>query len=261
MQNPEQPSSESLTESMKAPKSRRTLLKGAVAGAVGVTGLAVAGTTLLPHAAHAAHAVNATTCHPDSVQTIINIAATAEQLAVTFYTNAINSASQLGITGQNLNYLTAAVVEEQLHLNLLLSFGAKPVTGTFSFPSGAQTFENQDTFVHTVDQLETAFESAYLAAVRDFVYLHQPELAVLAGQIATVEAEHRALGRSISSKIRTADNWAFTPVLVKSVADAANVLAAEGYLSPTTGNSYTYQAASLNNPDVTHRQPHVVTCS
>jgi len=258
MQNPEKTSLENLAESLKAPKSRRSLLRGAVVGAAGATGLAVAGTALLPR--NAAHAASAT-CTPDSVQTILNIAATAEQLAVTFYTYGIASAKELGITGQNLNYLTAAVVEEQLHLNLLVASGAVPVTGTFSFPYGEKTFDEQDKFVTTLDQLETAFESAYIAAIRDFVILQQPDLAVLAAQIATIEAEHRALGRSISPKINTADNWAFTPVYVKSVADAANVLTAEGYLSPKGENSFTYKQVSLHNPNVMQRTPYVVACS
>ncbi|HCI79594.1 MAG TPA: hypothetical protein DHW02_07885 [Ktedonobacter sp.] len=262
MQNPEQTSLENLAESLKAPKSRRSLLRGAMVGAAGATGLAVAGTALWPRGAAHAAGVAASTCTPDSVQTILDIAATAEQLAVTFYTYGIKNAHELGITGQNFNYLTAAVVEEQLHLNLLVAAGGKPVTGTFSFPYGEDTFDYQDKFVKTLDQLETAFESAYLAAIRDFVYLNQPDLAVLAGQIVTVEAEHRALGRSISASIRTADNWAFTPVYVKSVADAANVLASEGYLSPKGNNSFSYKPASLNqNPDVQQRTPYVVACS
>ena len=261
MENLNQTSLETIAESLKAPKSRRSLLRGAVVGAAGATGLAVAGTALWPrNAAHAAGAAS-TTCTPDSVQTILNIAATAEQLAVTFYTYGIAAASELGITGQNFNYLTAAIVEEQLHLNLLVAAGGKPVTGTFSFPYGEKTFDDQGKFVTTLDQLETAFESAYLAAIRDFVYLQQPDLAVLAGQIVTVEAEHRALGRSISPSINTADNWAFTPVYVKSVADAANVLAGEGYLSPKGENSFSYKPASLHNPDVLQRTPYVVACS
>lgn len=258
MQNSEQTSLENMAESLKAPKSRRSLLRGAIVGAAGATGLAVAGTAFWPRSA--AHAATAT-CTPDSVQTILDIAATAEQLAVTFYTYGIAAAGELGITGQNLNYLTAAVIEEQLHLNLLVASGAKPVTGTFSFPKGEATFDDQGKFVSTLDQLETAFESAYIAAIRDFVYLNQPDLAVLAAQIVTIEAEHRALGRSISSKINTADNWAFTPVYVKSVADAANVLTAEGYLSPTSGNTFSYKAVSLENSQVMQRTPYVVACS
>jgi hypothetical protein len=236
--------------------SRRSVLKGAIAGAAGVTGLAVAGTAFFNKGIAAKAAGNYT---PDSPATILSIAATAEQLAITFYTQGIKNAEKLQISGQNLNYLTAAVEEEQYHLNLLVRAGGKPVANTFSFPFGPATFENQHRFIKTLDQLETAFESAYLAAIRDFAYLNLPDYAVLAGQIATIEAEHRALGRSIDASIPTANNWAFTPVYVKSVADAANVLTAEGYLSPKGRNSYTYAPTSLTlNTDVTQKAPYVV---
>jgi hypothetical protein len=250
-----------LTEISSSVKSRRNLLKGAVAGAAGVTGLAVAGTALWPKSA--VHAANASSsCHPDAPATILAIAATAEQLAITFYTHGIKNAHKLDISGQNLDYLTGAVVEEQYHLNLLVKAGGKPVTNKFSFPYGDETFEHQDKFINTLDQLETAFESAYIAAIRDFALLGLPDYAVLAAQIVTIEAEHRALGRSISTSIPLANNWAFTPVYVKSVADAAKVLGAEGYLSPKGENSYTYAPVSLTlNRNVKQTAPFVAPCS
>lgn len=245
-------------------QSRRSLLRGAVAGAVGVGGLAAIGASFIAASGQPAHAAGVKASNlncSDTEQDILNIAATAEQLAVVFYTNGILKAGTLGISGQNLNYLTAAVVEEQLHLNLLLQNGAKPLVNVFSFPHGWATFSHQDVFINTLQQLETAFESAYLAAVKEFAEMGQPGLAMLAGQIATIEAEHRALGRSISSSIATADNWAFTPVYVTSVGDAVNVLSKEGYLSPSGKNSFTFIAASTKNPDVTQRTPYSVeTC-
>jgi hypothetical protein len=238
------------------PTSRRNVLKGAVASAAGVSGLALAGAAFFNQRSNAKAA--ASTYTPDSAATILSIAATAEQLAVTFYTHGIKYAHRLEISGQNLAYLTAAVEEEQYHLNLLVAAGGKPVANKFSFPFGEATFQDQHKFIKTLDQLETAFESAYLAAIRDFAYLGLPDYAVLAGQIVTIEAEHRALGRSIDASIPTANNWAFTPVYVKSVADAANVLAAEGYLSPTADNHYTYQPTSLTlNTDVSQKKPFV----
>ena len=241
--------------------SRRNVLKGAIAGAAGVTGLAVAGTALWSKGA--VHAAASTAkCHPDTPATILAIAATAEQLAITFYTHGIKNAHKLDISGQNLDYLTAAVVEEQYHLDLLVKAGGKPVTGKFSFPYGQATFEHQDKFINTLDQLETAFESAYIAAIRDFALLGLPDYAVLSAQILTIEAEHRALGRSISSSIPVANNWAFTPVYVKSVADAAKVLGAEGYLTPKGQNSYIYAPISLTlNKNVKQTTPYVVACS
>lgn len=245
--------------------TRRSFLRKAAFGAAGVTGVAAMSAGVLSAfpktVAHAASLTKATASCTDSIQTILNVATTAEQLAVTFYTNGIANARKLGISGDNLNYLTNALVEEQLHENLLLASGGKTLTSTFSFPSGATTFMDLQTFVATLNQLETAFESAYLAAIKEFADQNQSGLAQLAGQIVTIEAEHRVIGRSILKSIRFPNNRAFTPVYVKSVSDAVNVLAAEGYLSPKSGNSYTYKAVSTMDPNVEQKKPFVTPCS
>ncbi|HLH61160.1 MAG TPA: ferritin-like domain-containing protein [Ktedonobacteraceae bacterium] len=241
-------------------KSRRSVLRGALAGAAGATGLAVGG-TLLARNGTVAHAAPASTCPVDSITTILSVAATAEQLAVTFYANGIENAGTLGISGANFEYLEGAIVEEQLHRDLLVKAGGTPVTGTFSFPNGMGTFQHLDKFIATLDMLETAFESAYIAAIREFADMNRSDLAELAAQICTIEAEHRAIGRSIDPSIPLPNNWAFTPVYVKSVSDAVNVLTQEGFLSPKKGNSYKYERTQVKEPDVIHRMPYVVPCS
>jgi len=242
--------------------SRRAMLKGAAVGAVGAVGVAAAGAGVLsafPRSIAHAAAATSSKCL-DSVQTILNIAATAEQLAVTFYSNAIANAGALGISGVNLDYLKAAVVEEQLHENLLLAAGAKSLTSTFSFPSAGKTFKDLDTFVMTLDQLETDFESAYIIAVSELGQQNQFGLAVLAAQIATIEAEHRVIGRSIKTSIKVPNDRAFTPVLVGSVGEAVTALTDQGYLSPKQGNSYSYSAVSTNDGYVYWRKPFVAKC-
>lgn len=243
-------------------KSRRTVLKSALAGAAGATGLAVGGTLLARNGttAHAALSVKSSTCPVDSITTILSIAATAEQLAVTFYANGIANANTLGISGSNFEYLEGAIVEEQLHRDLLVAAGGTPVTGTFSFPNGMGTFQHLDKFIATLNMLETAFESAYIAAIREFADMSRSDLSVLAAQICTIEAEHRAIGRSISSSIPLPNNWAFTPVYVKSVSDAVNVLTQEGFLSPNNHNSFKYERTKVQEPQVIHRKPYVVPC-
>ena len=109
-------------------------------------------------------------------------------------------------------------------------------------------------FIGTLEKLEEAFIAAYLAAVKEFCLLGQPGLAQIAAQIGGIENEHRALGRDIGGLI-PADNWAFSPALVEAVADAVDVLAAEGFLSTKSGNSYTYQAVSTAGRGVINRQP------
>ena len=255
MKTPDEKSLETATSnlmhSFSARRSRRSLLKGAAIGATGVAA-AGAGALLLPK--RAAHASGGAEGAEDTIPQILSIAATAEELAVTFYSHGIANASKLGISGPNLAYLEAAVIEEQIHRDFEVAAGGKPLTNTFSFPHGNATFEHLGLFITTLEQLEEAFIAAYLAAVKEFALLNQPGLAQLAAQICGIENEHRALGRDIGSLI-PADNWAFSPALVESVGDAVDVLAAEGFLSPKTGNSFTYHAVSTAGHGVINRKP------
>ena len=256
------------SSSFTARRSRRTLLKGA-AGAAGVAGLAVAGAGILSVSpAYAKYAQNgsASTVQQnsqqyrssqqtaDSIVDILTVARTAEQLAVTFYTNGIANADKLGITGDNLAYLKAALVEEQIHQLFFTANGGQSLATTFSFPQGPQTFTDLKTFIATQQQLEGVFDSAFLAAIMEFAQLGRPDLAQIAGQIATVESEHRALGRVIGGLI-PADNWAFTPVLVTSVGAAPALVQKAGYLSPMSGNSYTYQQVDTSGAGVEQLKP------
>ncbi|GAC1378008.1 MAG: hypothetical protein NVS4B7_03230 [Ktedonobacteraceae bacterium] len=190
----------------------------------------------------------------DSIVTILTVARTAEQLAVTFYSNGIANADKLGLTGANLENIKAAAVEEQIHQQFFTANGGQSLAETFSFPQGAATFTDLKTFIATQQQLEGVFDSAFLVAISEFCQLGRPDLAQIAGQIATIEAEHRALGRQIGG-LTPADNWAFSPVLLGSVGDAPALVQKAGYLSPTSGNSYTYQAIDTSNPGVEQRKP------
>jgi len=251
--------------SSSARRSRRTLLKGAA----GAAGLAVAGASILsakPAYARVLRPGDETAVQQnnnqyrtsqqtaDSIVDILTVARTAEQLAVTFYTNGIANAAKLGITGDNLAYLKAALVEEQIHQQFFTANGGKSLADTFSFPQGPQTFTDLKTFIATQQQLEGVFDSAFLAAIMEFAQLGRPDLAQIAGQVATVESEHRALGRVIGGLV-PADNWAFTPVLVTSVGAAPALVQKAGYLSPMSGNSYTYQQADTSGAGVEQLKP------
>lgn len=255
MKTPDEMSLETATanlmHSFSARRSRRSLLKSAAIGLTGVTAVG-AGALLIPK--HAAYASGGGEGAEDTVVQILSIAATAEELAVTFYSHGIANASQLGISGANLAYLQAAVIEEQIHRDFEVAAGGKALTNTFSFPHGGETFEQLNLFIATLEQLEEAFIAAYLAAVKEFALLGQPGLAQLAAQICGIENEHRALGRDIGGLI-PADNWAFSPALVEAVADAVDVLAAEGYLSPKGQNSFTYHHVSTADHGVINRTP------
>ncbi len=257
-----------LQASFNTPRSRRALLKGAAVA----TGVAAAGAGILSAlpasamvrsngwlGAQNGQAANmgllsSSQATTDSIVTILTVARTAEQLAVTFYTNGINNASQLGISGANLDILKAALIEEQIHQQFFAANGGQSLATTFSFPNGAKTFTDLSTFIATQQQLEGVFDSAFLAAIFEFAQLGRPDLAQIAGQIATVEAEHRALGRMIGN-LDPANNWAFSPVLLATVGDAPALVTKAGYLSPTSGNSYTYQQVSTNDSSILYQKP------
>jgi hypothetical protein len=243
--------------------SRRTLFKGAAAtaGGLAVVGAgALYGTRLTNAAAIARSPISQSKSSlqmgdlQDSIVSILTVARTAEQLAVTFYSNGIANAGQLGLSGSDLNYLKAALVEEQIHQQFFAANGGQSLATTFSFPQGAKTFEDLSTFISTQQQLEGVFDSAFLAAVVEFAQMGRPDLAQIAAQVACIEAEHRALGRAIGG-LSPADNWAFTPVELSSVGDAPALVESAGYLSPKSGNSYTYKQVSTEDSGVVQRKP------
>lgn len=236
-----------LMTSLQTRSSRRGFLKGAVA-----TGGAVAGMGLLKETAGAQAA--------DSIQTILDVAATAETLAVTFYTNGVNNAASLGLSGNDLDEIKAALLEEEIHLEFFLANGGKPAAQTFSFPAGTATFTSLSSFISTQQQLEGVFDSAFIAAAYEFGQLGRADLTRYACMIAMIESEHRALGRDIARSNNVslnaamagttatdpADNWAFAPQVITSVGAAPALVQAAGYLSPTGTNTFTYA-----KPDVT----------
>jgi hypothetical protein len=224
--------------------SRRSFIKGGAAMAVA----AGAGLTGLPALATAAG-------DPTAAAKILTVARTAEQLAVTFYTNGIREARGLGLAPSEVEYLKAALIEEQIHQTFFTANGGSSLADTFSFPYGEETFENLSRFIATQQQLEGVFDSAFLAAVREFAEQGLPRLAQIAAQVAMVESEHRVLGREIAAShgisvlpapsagqaTSPADNWTYAPALLDFVKNAPGVVAAAGYLSPKEDNSYKYQ--------------------
>jgi Ferritin-like domain len=247
-----------LFESFGIRQPRRSMLKGVIAGAAGATGLALGASTLFVPS-RTAHAQSASGGCDDSVKTILSVAATAERLAVTFYSHGLAHAEQLGLSWGSRAAIKAALVEEQIHELFFVANGGTPLASTFSFPHGDETFENLSVFIATQQQLEGVFDSAFLAAIKEFADMGLSGLAQIAGQIATVEAEHRALGRFIAGLV-PADNWAFTPVLIPSVGAAPAIVKEAGYLSPRSGNSYTYHQVSTEDDGVVYREPFVAAC-
>jgi hypothetical protein len=228
--------------------SRRSVLKGTLAG---VTGLAAVGGVAAAGAIYS-HKNDSGAAHADSVnssnakaaiQAILNIAITAEELAVIFYSNVIKNANHLGFSNAGFLDIQAALIEEQIHQTFLAKQGAKALTNTFSFPFGNDTFRNFNHFITVQQLLEALFVAAYIAAGREFAQLGRPDLVQIAAQIGGIEAEHRAIGRAIGG-MRPANNRAFETLLVNAVADAPAVLKKDGFLNPQPGNSFVFKPVS-----------------
>jgi len=102
-----------MTDLLSKNLSRRTLLKGGAAlGAIAMIGF---------DGAFGFSRVLGQAMKDDDLQTIINLAATAELFATTHYLAAING--KLGLAEKQVNYLKAGFLAEQDHLELLMSLG------------------------------------------------------------------------------------------------------------------------------------------
>lgn len=245
--------------------SRRSLLKGTIVGATGLAATAgVAGVAFVAaektnvqvgaHAAAADDSHNYNRNNVDSIQTILNVAITAETLAVTFYKQVLNNADRLGLGNTARKDLQAALVEEAIHRAFLAKQGAKPLTTRFSFPFGWDTFHRFDKFIRTQQLLEAHFVAAYLAAVKEFAMLNRPDLALVASQIGGVEAEHRAIGRAIGG-MTPANNRVFETALLNKVSDAVTALKKNGFLNPTHNSYWDYSDYSWDDSGLSGTDP------
>ncbi len=252
-------------ESSATRQSRRSLLKGTVAGVAataGISGLAAYGLAATTHVeAAAAHGTGCV----DSFQTILTVARTLERLAVTFVENGVKHAEQLGLSGATLANVKAVLVEEQIHELFLHDHGAGVLASDFSFPHGPKSFTDIKIFLQTLAEIGGVFDTVYLAATKEFAELGRPDWAQVAAQIAWVEGEHLALGRQIGINIGLisppANNWAFAPSLIPSVGALPAIAKKEGYLSPRPGNHYAYHQVSIDDPGVIYRKPFVASSS
>lgn len=200
----------------------------------------------------------AATC--ESVQDIINIAATAEALAVTALGGAIESAKNgtLALNAEQIQTLTAARAEEQAHYQFLTNSGAKALTTTFTVPD-PKIVTDVPTFLKTAIALEEAFIAAYLAAAQEFATLGMAKLAQVSLQIAAVEAEHRAGLRfyAIEAGVLsgTPNDVAFEKALFSSVGQAAATLQQLGFIGGS-GTPIAYPGpGAIDFTGITQLQP------
>ena len=119
---------------------------------------------------------------------ILGAAQIAEALAVTTYTNIINTAPFFTrLASDDQGYLKAARQEEMSHYLLEEGVTHKPSPFTaFYYPP--KMFADAQTTLNVLVTLEDAFIAAYLVGVRDF---STADLRVTAARIMGIESDHR----------------------------------------------------------------------
>ncbi len=214
-----------LETAARAALSRRTLLT--TAGALGV-GLALPRVGSVRSAAEEA----------ESIQDIINIAATAEAMAVTVIGEVLASDAAGGydqpIPGAVRGVLRAVRAADQAHLDHLQAAGATPLTLEFTVPvrrsgEASAILSDAATMFSTAAVLKGALVAAYLAAARTFAAMGEPALVGVAYRIGAVEAEHRVLAARVAG-IRPPNNVAFAEAMFSTVGGAAQALTELGWL-------------------------------
>lgn len=175
-----------------SPRTRRWLLQRAAVG------VAAAG-ALTPVGAAVAAGRKPSSKGAALIKKIGVTAATAEALAVTYLTQVVSRAPGTPVAGA-AEVIKAANAEEYAHYQFLTGAGFQPLTTKFWIPN-AFFGDRLANVPATIEVAETVFINAYLIAINAFAGLGQPKLARYAGEILGVEAEHRALARSLQGKL------------------------------------------------------------
>jgi hypothetical protein len=206
--------------------TRRRLLRLVSAG-----GLALLAQPALPAlsttGAPAQRPLSPTDC-AETASALDNLCAQVEALIAALYYQAITRPdgffSQLPALFQN--DLRAALDADWFHYRYLVDTHAAvaPVT-QFYFPAGVFDAGNLVAFLGLMERLEQLAGSLYLVCVRRFGELELPARAVIAGQIAAIEAEHRIAGREIAQDSPPPPNdLCFERITVACVSDAQQLL-------------------------------------
>jgi Ferritin-like domain len=133
---------------------------------------------------------------------ILLAAEIAEALAVTTYSNIINTAPFFArLESDDQGYLKAALQEEMSHYALEQSVTDEPTQFT-SFFYPFNMFADAQTTLNTLVTLEDAFIAAYLVGVRNF---STTQLRVTAARIMGIESDHRTLARVLAPGVAKRD--------------------------------------------------------
>ena len=251
--------SPNLMTTLSACKSRRSLLRGSAGLAMAGMTAALTVTDAFTHTAHAQVIDDGL-----DLKKYFSILATGEMLFATFYRLGVQNSEQLGFSQRQVIALKAIWAEEEFHLQFAKAHGGTPATTQFSFPDGAKTFEDLDTFLKTQQLAEELTNGALLAWINDMAASGNTRLAQIGGQLMQVEGGHRVVGRVIMAEGNPKRNinpnpdgnpfanWAFGPVAQlnnKNIkfTDVPTVVTNHGFLSPKDNNSFSYKAPEEND--------------
>ena len=124
---------------------------------------------------------------------IAKLAATAELLAIDFYTHAIASGK---LKGDELSYLAGAKGNEDAHYDALKGVLGKATPAGLKFKYPAGSFASRHSIGVLGEALETAFVGAYMGAV---TALKSNELKGVAAEIGACESRHLSVLTNIGA--------------------------------------------------------------
>ncbi len=195
----------------------------------------------------------------ESAQRIVNVAVTAEALAVTALGEALKSAASggLALDADQQQSVRASRAEEQAHYAFFAGAGAKPSTKTFTLP--AKFVTDVPTFLKTLISLEEVFIATYIAAAQEFAILGSSNLAELALSIGSIESAHRVHARlfAVDAGVITGvpNNIGFQQAKFDSAGEAVSALRALGFLDGG-GQRITYPGpGAIDNAGINHLTP------
>ena len=158
---------------------------------------------------------------------ILIAAEIAEALAVTTYSNIINTSPFFGgLPSDDQGYLQAALQEEMSHYALEQSVTNQPSPFT-SFFYPPKMFSDTQTTLNILVTLEDAFIAAYLVGVRNF---STRDLRVTAARIMGIESDHRTLARVLGPDVAAVNGGPITSITgIQGVAES---------VAPPNNNGY-----------------------
>jgi Ferritin-like domain len=189
--------------------------KGGLVLAVGGGVLAAAACGDDDTAASSTAAPSSTAAAPVDDAAIAKLAATAELLAIDFYTRGIDSGF---FTADVLGYMVASRKNEQDHYDALAKVLGMEAPRNLMFTYPDATFSSAKSIATTGTALEEAFVGAYMGAIPA---LSDNGLKVVAAQIGANEAQHLTTLKSLAAGGTLVANPAFPKVLTAAEATAA----------------------------------------